>query len=308
MRRPLMLAIFKLQVATVFCVGMGSLVRAQPIDNPDLFALASQVAEEVELVREFMGRPFDDSPRIPASNVSQPAVYFQAQTLFRKVNQLAQTFAGTPRVAAPALPEGDVEPAHTHRVLTEAMEQVGLVKRALGIETQVEAVSSGSASATGVFMTIIDLNRQLNLLIDEPIGPSDVFDQMTLAVLYGAGILAKYGIEDLPPPAEFDGHKRPADVYGLLLEEINRVSRLSDRAGVDVLRLSPTRNIPDDIEPGHVYDVARILVAGLAVLADGLDAQDVYPALEQPERIFPTQVYARATVLQRQLQQLEPLL
>ena len=76
---------------------------AQTVGNPDVFALASLVADEIELVREVMGRPFDDSPRLPASNVSQFEVYFQAQTLFRKANQLAQEYAGTERIAAPAI-------------------------------------------------------------------------------------------------------------------------------------------------------------------------------------------------------------
>ena len=282
--------------------------NAQEIDNPLLFVLASEVAEEVELIREVMGRPFDDSPRLPASNVSQLEAYFQAQTLFRKANQLAQENAGAPRLAAPPLPEAALRPADTHAVLLQAREQVRLVKDALGIETEVSAQPRGSSSVTGVFMTIIDVNRQLNLLLDAPIAPSDVFDQVSLAVLYCAGILSKYGVNDVPPPAPFDGYKRPGDVYALLLQAIDQVSDISRGAGVNMLRLSTARNIPDDIEPGHVYDIARILVATLATLADALDAEEVFIDLDQPERIFPTQVYERATILQRQLVQLAPLI
>ena len=272
-----------------------------------MFALASEVAEEVELIREVMGRPFDDSPRLPASNVSQLEAFFQAQTLFRKVNQLAQEIAGAPRTGAPPL-ETDVRPADTHGVLSAAREQVALVKEALGIETEVPAVPPGSASATGVFMTIIDVNRQLNLLLQQPIAPSDVFQQVTLAIIYCAGILSNYGITELPPPTPFDGYKRPGDVYQLLLQEMTQVSGILRRAGVNSLRLSAGRNIPDDIEPGHVYDLARILVSSLAALQDALGAQEVFPDLEEPERVFPTQVYQRATILQRQLAQLDPLI
>lgn len=308
MKRPARVVVVLLHVAAILLGGTAPFVSAQTIDNPDVFALASEVADEVELIREVMGRPFDDSPRLPASSVSQLEVYFQAQTLFRKVNQLAQEIAGETRVAAPPLPEDELQPADTFNVLSQAHEQVTAVKEALGIQTEVPPVPPGTSSATGVFMTIIDLNRQLNLLLDQPIAPSDVFQQVTLAILYCAGILSNYGVEELPAPAPFDGYKRPGDVYALLLQEVDRVSQLSRRAGVSVLRLSATRNIPDDIEPGHVYDLARILVSSLAVLSDALNAQDVFPELEEPARIFPTQVYERATILQSQLEQLEPLI
>ena len=298
-----------LSLATVVFLSMGSMADAQTIENPDVYALASEVADEIELIREVMGRPFDDSPRLPASGVSQFEVYFQAQTLFRKSNQLAQEYAGAQRVAAPPVPEGELQPSDTHAVVAGALEQVGLVKEALGIELEIPPQSRGSASATGVFMTILDTNRQLNLLLDVPILPRDVFDQVTLAVLYSAALLAHHGVEDhVPAAAPFDNYKRPADVYRSLLISADLLSSLAEKSGVSVLRLSSRRNIPDDIEPGHVYDLARILVAGLAVLSNTLDAQDVFPDLEQPDLIFPTQVHARASILQSQLEELDALL
>ena len=298
---------FNVAAALILC--MSSLAHAQSVENPDVYALASQVADEIELIREVMGRPFDDSPRLPATGVSQFEVYFQAQTLFRKSNQLAQEYAGTARVPAPPVPEGELEPGDTQTVVAAALEQVMLVKEALGIDMQLPEQSRGSASATGVFMTILDTNRQLNLLIDVPILPRDVHEQVTLAVLYSAAILSNLGVEDHVPDAEpFDGYRRPADVYRLLLNSADVLSRMAEKSGVSILRLSSRRNIPDDIEPGHVYDVARILVAGLAIVSDALDAQDVFPDLERPEMIFPTQVYARATVLLQQLEQADTLL
>ena len=299
----------RVSATVALCACAISNSAAQTVGNPDVYALASLVADEIELIREVMGRPFDDSPRLPASGVSQLEVYFQAQTLFRKSNQLAQEYAGAERVAAPPLPEGELTPADTHAVVNGALAQIRLAKTAMGIDGEGEIQTRGSASATGVFMTILDANRQLNLLTGVPILPRDVFDQVTLAVLYSAAILSHQGAEDLvPDAAPFDGYKRPADVYRLLLQGMDIVSRLADRSGVSVLNLSSRRNIPDDIEPGHVYDVARILVAGLAVVSDALDAEDVFPTLERPELIFPTQVYARATMLLQQLERIEGML
>ena len=301
--------IFQLGAATAFLVWISPLSVAQTISNTDLHNLASQIAEEIEYIREVMGRPYDDSPRLPVGDVSQLEVYYQAQTLFRKTNQLAREYADIPRTAAPPVPDAELRPEDTYSVLTGVLDQVRQVEGVLGIDTEVEIQERTSASATGVFQTILDTNRQLNLLINEPILPRDVFGQVTLAVLYSAAILAHHGAEDLVPEAEpFDGYKRPGDVYALLLNSIDLLTRVATEAGVSVLTLSSRRNIPDDVEPGHVYDIARILVAGLAQVAGALDAEDVFPDLGQPELIFPTQVYARATVLRNQLEQIDALL
>ncbi len=297
--------------ALSLCLGLSVCwtASAQDIDNPDVFAVAAMVAEEVELVREFMGRPFDDSPRLPASDVSQHVVYFQAQSLFRKLNQLAQEQAGIERVAAPPVPEGELTPADTILVVEEALAQIRRVKLALSIETEADLFPPTGSSATGTFMTLLDINRQVNLLLEEPPRPADVFGQVTLSSVFAAGVLSHLGESDILPPAPpFDGYKRPADVYGVLLRCAELLGRIGDETGAPTLHISTRRNIPDDIEPGHVYDISTILVGGLALVSSMLEADDVFPTLETPERIFPTQVYARANVLLQQLEQIEQLL
>ena len=297
--------------ALSLCLGLSVCwtASAQEIDNPDVFAVAAMVAEEVELVREFMGRPFDDSPRLPASDVSQHVVYFQAQSLFRKLNQLAQEQAGIERVAAPPVPEGELTPADTILVVEEALAQIRRVKLALSIETEADLFPPTGSSATGTFMTLLDINRQVNLLLEEPPRPADVFGQVTLSSVFAAGVLSHLGESEILPPAPpFDGYKRPADVYGVLLRCAELLGRIGDETGAPTLHISTRRNIPDDIEPGHVYDISTILVGGLALVSSMLEADDVFPTLETPERIFPTQVYARANVLLQQLEQIEQLL
>ncbi len=297
--------------ALSLCLGLSVCwtASAQDIDNPDVFAVAAMVAEEVELVREFMGRPFDDSPRLPASDVSQHVVYFQAQSLFRKLNQLAQEQAGIERVAAPPVPEGELTPADTILVVEEALAQIRRVKLALSIETEADLFPPTGSSATGTFMTLLDINRQVNLLLEEPPRPADVFGQVTLSSVFAAGVLSHLGESEILPPAPpFDGYKRPADVYGVLLRCAELLGRIGDETGAPTLHISTRRNIPDDIEPGHVYDISTILVGGLALVSSMLEADDVFPTLETPERIFPTQVYARANVLLQQLEQIEQLL
>lgn len=301
---------FCLSVTAAVCLSIPLQVSAQAIVNLDVYHQTIRMADDVELIREFTGRSFDDSPRLPASEVSQRELYLQAQTLFRKANQLAQELAGINRQAAPPAPEGEIQPADTLAVVAAAYEQIQQVKSALGIEEELESEVRGSPiSTTGVFMAIIDLNRQLNLVIDRPIRAEDVFEEVSLAVIYTAATLSTVaGVAELPSPPAFDGHKRPADVYARLLACIDVVSEVADKAGVQVLSLSSRRNLPDDIEPGHVYDIARILVADLATIGEELGSEASSPDLPRPPRIFPTQVYQRAGILLQQLQALNDAL
>jgi len=297
-------------VALFLNLGLSATAKAQTIENKDVFVLADQLADEVELIRAVMGRPYDDSPRLPVSQALQYEVYFQAQTLFRKANQLAREIAAAPRRRAAPAPERDIEPADVYGLIEGALEQVMLVKNELGIEEQVQSQErQASISATGIFLIIIDINRQLNLLTSEAIRPADVYEEVSFAIVYAAALLANRGIENLLPEVPFENYKRPADVYGLLLECIEIVSEFAPKVGGEVLGVSSRRNVPDDIEPGHVYDIARILAADLAHLASVLDVEEVYPGLgSAPKHVFPSHVFQRASVLQSQLLMLDDAL
>ena len=280
---------------------------SQTIDNAAAYALANQLADELELVRERMGRPYDDTPRLPVSEVSELELYFQVESLLEKANQLAQELAGTaPRAPGP-VPSGPIEPADYYSLLEDALAQVRLVADAIGIGEQVRfEPRAAPISATGVFLVVIDVNRQLNLMLQVPIRNADVFDEVSTAVTYAAALLSQHtDAETVPAAPPFDGHKRPADVYRLLTECIDAVIRIAPGYGVHVAGLSTRRNIPDDIGPGHAYDIARILVADLFALTRAADAPIVRRQLPTPKHVFPTQVYMQARILLRQLEELE---
>jgi hypothetical protein len=139
-----------------------------------------------------------------------------------------------------------------------------------------------------------------------PIGDAEVFEEVSSAITYAAALLATYpGTTAVPEPPAFDGYKRPADVYQRLMECMDAVIRVAPKVGVQVLGLGARRNVPDDTEPGHAYDIARFLVADLAALADARDVPTVRVSLPAPKHIFPTEVHAHAGILLRQLEQLE---
>ena len=281
--------------------------QPQTADNAAAYALANQVADELELVRERMGRPYDDSPRLPVSAVTELELYFQTQSLLRKANQLAQELAGAaPRAAGP-VPSGEIDADDVHALLDDALAQIRVAAEAIGItERATFEQRVTSIAATGVFLVAIDVNRQLNHMLSVPISDAEVFEEVSSAITYAASLLSTYpGATPVPEQPPFDGYKRPADVYQRLTECLDAVIRVAPKIGVPVLGLSLRRNVPDDTEPGHAYDIARFLVADLAAFADARDAPLMRAPLPAPKHIFPTEVYARAGILLKQLEELE---
>jgi hypothetical protein len=281
--------------------------NAQEIDNPQAYALANQLADELELVRERMGKPFDDSPRLPVTGITHVELYFQAQTLLRKANQLAQELAGAaPRAPGP-VPSGEITAADIYGLLDDALDQVRHVAEAIGITERAEFENRlATIQPTGIFLVVIDINRQLNLMLRVPINDADVFDEISSAITYAASLLAtKTGMVRIPEAPPFDGYKRPADVYRRLTECIDAVIRVAPKTGVPVLGLSSRRNISDDTQPGQVLDIARLVTADLAAFDNALGAPLVRPELPTPKHIFATEVYAHAGILLRQLEELE---
>jgi hypothetical protein len=281
--------------------------QAQERDNAAAYALANQVADELELVRERMGRPFDDSPRLPVSAVSELELYYQTQSMLRKANQLAQELAGAaPRAPGP-VPSGEISSADVYALLEDSLAQIRVAAEAIGItERATFEQRVTSIAATGVFLVVIDINRQLNQMLRVPIGNTEVFEEVSAAITSAAALLATYpGATPVPEPPPFDGYKRPADVYQRLMECMDAVIRVAPKVGVPVLGLSARRNVPEDTQPGHAYDIARFLVADLAAFADARDVPRVRVSLPAPKHVFPTEVYAHAGILLRQLEQLE---
>jgi len=257
-----------------------------------------------------MGRPYDESPRLPVAGVSMAEVFFQAQTLQRKANQLAREIAQAPGATMEPAAEGDITAADVHGLVAGALEQVKLVRAELEItEPVIRQLREAEMPATGLFSTIVDSNRQLDLLITNAITAADVFEEVSFALIYASGMLAERAAEADVPDAPFAGPKRPADVYLQLLDCIDIAHRIASTQGVEVLSLSSRRNVPADIEPGHVYDIANILTADLAMLAKVIGASQTPADLgPTPKHVFPSHVYQRAETLKRKLEALEAAL
>jgi hypothetical protein len=205
------------------------------------------------------------------------------------------------------VPTIQVGPSDVYALLEDALAQIRVAAEGIGITERATFEQRVAAIApTGVFLVVIDINRQLNLMLRVPISDAEVFEEVSSAITYAAALLGRYpNTPSVPEAPPFDGYKRPADVYRRLTECMDVVIRVAPKVGVEVLGLSARRNIPEDTSPGHAFDIARFLVADLAAFSGALDAPRARVSLPAPKHVFSTEVYAHAGILLKQLEELE---
>lgn len=211
----------------------------QPLQPADVYARVDVLRQELELIRLEMGRPRDGFVQFRVANVAPREVFFQALTLFGKSNQLSYEMNRLDE-AAPETPAGEILPKHVYGVVEAALRQLRRVKEKLGIvETATPPAVDPSKTPTDVFTSIVAASRQLNRLLEQQYTPSDVYEQVTLAVGYTS---------------------RQVDCFKL----VATIARQSD---LRIARLSPVdeRDLTG-IPPSDVYDLATLVVSELAYL------------------------------------------
>ncbi|MEE8104660.1 MAG: hypothetical protein V3T86_03900 [Planctomycetota bacterium] len=277
---------------------------ARPIDPPDVYALTMFVRKELELIRLEMGKPAGRPSALKVKNAAPREVLFQALTLFRKTKRLCFEQLRE-HIEMPEVHRGKIRPAQVHAVVDKVLTRLQNLKAGLGIKEKSEKTPrDASKTPTDVFRSIGEANRQLNVLIEKPFSPSDVFQQVTLGVGYAARLLARFpGATRIPAAPKFERRKRPDDVFRRLVSCFERCRAIAESAGLPLLELEAKRT--EGLSPSDVYDVASLVVSELAYLHAQLKDSPPPREVFQPGTKFPAHVYQRAGLLESQLIQLE---
>ncbi len=280
----------------------------EEIQPADVWVHVDHVRQELEQLRAYMGRPKDSRSELDISGAEPREVFFQAVTLFRKADRLCFEQTREQAGEEPMPPDGKILPGHVYQAVDRALQRILVVKSKLGLTTEL-AISARDDDRTpsDVLRSIIQANRQLNLLLERQFAPSDVFGQVTLAVGYSERLLDRFpGAVSMPDAPPFAPNKRPAHVYGRLLDSYERIRQIILASGLKVLELKrPDEELIQNVAPSDVYDIASLLVSELAFvhgrIADAEPLRKVYFS----GRKFPSDVFQRAGILEAQLVDLE---
>lgn len=281
---------------------------AAPIATTDAIAISGQIAafsRDLERLRRFMGAPKASELDIGIRAAIPRDLYFQALTLWEQTDRLSFEISRT-RAQSPPIPADAIGLPEVLGRLQDAYQQLRRIMQQLQIAHSNGAATGDAIVTADFFNATLNLNRQLNLLLERHISPSDVYQEVTLAIAYCARLLARYpDAVRIPPEPPFAPDQLPRDVYLQLIECLQSIVRIFDRLGLAILTIDTRQTELDQLQPGDVYMIAAMIVSQLDFLYKHLNIaqpppQPIYPGLK-----FPAHTYQRAAILQAQLRQLE---
>jgi hypothetical protein len=280
------------------------------IHPPDCYVRIKHIEGEVELIQKEMGRPRDRRSAPMVRGAAPREVYFEALSFFRKADRLCHELTGDQLASVPhAPPISEIKPRHVLAVLEAGQRELAEVKAKLGItEKAPDPAREDSRTPSDVFGAVVGVSRQLNLLLERPFAPGDVYQLLSLGVAYAGRLLAHAG--DASPIAAMpalERRKRPADVYDRLLGAVERLRAIVVRSGLTMLEQPLSRSGEEDTLPSDCYDIASLVLAEVAFLhAHIADANPPYPfEANVPGRKLPANCYQIAGLLDQQLGQLD---
>lgn len=282
----------------------------EQLDSATTTALATEIdifTRDLENLRRFMGAPPAKKLNIGVSRALPRDIYFQTLTLWQGITKLLFEISRIQEF--PPIPPTDSGTAALLERLRSTRQIQRQILQNLLIQPSEEVSSTPTPSTTALFNTILDTNRQLNLLLERHITPSDVYQAITVAIGYAARLLARYpDAVRIPPEPLFEPNKQPKDVYQRLMVCLQHLSRLFQLLKLPIIEIDSSKTDFDAIQPSDVYLIASMIVSQLDFLyqMEGISKappQSVYPGLK-----FPAHTYQRAGILEAQLRQIERFL
>lgn len=283
-------------------------VTGQPVTTPDVDLLARTILQDIDQLRWHMGRPPEVRDPIPVGDVAIRENFRQAMSLWQKVNQLGIELVGggeaPPVVRVPS--GAEYGPPHVHAVLSSATERLDEIREGVGIVGAVDAVRAGdapeidpAATPSDVFRTIVQGNRQLNRMLEQPVQPGDVYQLVQQGVFYSSEILAAVGDENpLPASPAYEPGLQPGHVYGRLLSVFDRLAEVFDELDLQMVEWrGGAYAVDESLAPSDVFDVATLLLAELEYLHSSIPGARAPLQAPHPGRRWPSDVYQQAGVL-----------
>ncbi len=294
--------------AAVCCAILLSLIPVQvrgadagEISIPELHQRVGGLLSEIDQIRRVLGILPPPERDFVIRDAEPRQVFFQAQTLFRKSNTLAQEIAGISRQAPIPAPSGNISTNDVQAILDGTQEQLKHVEDALAISIRASAPALNRRSTSGdVLHDIVEAGYILNELVSRRADWPSIYDRILQMVSYVGGALSEGN--RFPALPVFECCKMPEDVYQRLLQSMEASRALASSVDLTFMRIESRKRPPHGASTGTVYDLTTTLVSDLGELTLRLEAEDVaFPEYDRPPRVFPSHAYQLAGVLEQQL-------
>lgn len=278
----------------------GLMLTKEEIQPSHVLQKVEILRSELDLIRLAVGKSEKVSADLYVVNASPREVYFIAEALYQKSNQLAYEVTSS-YIKMPKISTDNLNPKEVLALVDASLERIILVKKSLKINKPIELVKiNQKATPADVFNAILKTNEELNTLLYKTTAPSEVYQQVTLAVNYTANILKGLKISpQIPMESPFIENKKPKDVFNRLIECITLLQSIATAEDVKMLEIKLTEK-QNKIMPSDVFDLAKIIVSEVRYLDKKINninkIESYYPGYKTP-----SQVYQRASILLKQL-------
>lgn len=285
-------------------------VSPETITPADVFARVQLILKELDVLRFEMGKPAARQVGLLVEQATPHEVFFQAQTMERKMARLVGELTGTESTVddqlTPQPIPRDIQPFHSWKIADQVLHQIQGLKLALDVhEENSEALPDPNTTPTQVFFLIGLANQQLNRLLAHQFTPYDVIGQVTLGIRYLSGLLQLFpGASTAPTFPELEHGREPWDVYYRLTECYSELGAIARTSQVKMLTLATQNLDRPNIQPNDVYDLATLIVSELAYLHGHLPEADLPPIATPPRPVVPSHVYQQAGGLHSLLKEL----
>ena len=282
------------------------LSEAKAFELRELDKMVEIVRDELELIREHKQRPVDSRASFPVEHAFPREVYFQALTLRQKAGRLChettQFLLAPPTVVQFSIPK-TITPKDVYEIVNDAWSQIRCAKSGMDIDSQIEeaTMEESTKTLTDIFKSIVQANRQLNLILEQPIEPGDVFAVVQHANTYIIDILNKIApVWSLTAPTlpEYQRGVFPLDVYKLMLKNFVIIEQIAKDSGIDILHLRSDIQTP--ITSTDVFDLSSLILSELSFFAKQIGINRVYKLESHPDKVA-SDAYQQAQIVEKHL-------
>ena len=271
------------------------------------YQMVELVQHEIELIRDHKQSTIDSRDYIPVENVYPREVYFQALTLRQKAGRLChettQYLLAPPIVVQYTIPR-NITSKDVYEIVNDAWSQIRCAKAGLNIQNNIkqhESTQDSNKTLTDVFKLIVQANRQLNLILEQPIEQGDVYAIVKQANAYLVDILNKLApVWSLTAPTlpAFQAGTAPIDAYKVMIRNFRIIQEIANDSGIDMLHLDSDIQIP--ITTSDVFDLSSLILSELRYFASQVGVERIYKLAPYPDKV-PADVFQQAQFVEEHL-------
>ncbi len=273
------------------------------------FRLLESIAGELELIRLEVGGVSSELQPAEVENAQPFEVFSQLRILYENSNHFLYEYTHSMKSAL-GREERNFSLKSSLEILYKVHQSVSEVKETLRIPEEYKAAPvSGEVSLSRFFSFLVQVNRNLSLLLIKKVQPSDVFAKVFEGMAYLDALLAEYpSVDRVPDVVPFQRRKTPSDVREALFSLREAMTPLIEERGGKTLRVVRWELKPREVQPPEVYSVASLVVADLKELYRLKDCrvpvkEGFYPGMKTPSEVFQW-----VTMLKNQLMKLQELM